>query len=119
MGAERDEDAELALTELRGEIDSVKQQHYAERPDGGVDMEADEDELMEQGVAQFRGQLEDDEFEEEMYVGEGEDVGGGEAGAAGAEEQDMGIEEAKHQPEHIGEENDIVYNSSTLPFRSL
>jgi len=25
MGAERDEDAELALSELRGEIDSVKQ----------------------------------------------------------------------------------------------
>jgi hypothetical protein len=82
-------------------------------------MEADEDELMEQGVAQFRGQREDDEFDEEMDVGEGDDVGDGEAGAAGAEEQDMGIEEAKHQPEHIGEEKDIVDNSSTLPLSSL
>ena len=51
-----------------------------------------------------------------MDVGEGEDVGDGEAGA---EEQDMGIQEAKYQPEHIGEEKDIVDNSSTLPFRSL
>jgi hypothetical protein len=82
-------------------------------------MEADEDELMEQGVAQFRGQREDDEFDEEMDVGEGDDVGDGEAGAAGAEEQDIGIEEAKHQPEHIGEEKDIVDNSSTLPLSSL
>lgn len=82
----------------------------------------------EQGVGQLRGQLEEDDFDEEMIVGEGEDAGNGASGAVGAvgtvgavgaEEQDMGIEEAKHQPEHIEEEKDIVDNPSTLPFRSL
>jgi hypothetical protein len=100
-------------------MDSLKQQYDVQYPDEGADMEADEDELMEQGVAQLRGQLEEDEFDEEMDMGRSEDLGDGVASAAGAKEQNMGNEEAKHQPEHIGEEKDIIDNSSTLPFRSL
>lgn len=104
MGAGRDEDAELALAELRDEIDSLKRQHDAERPGEGVDMQSDEDKLMEQGAAQLRGQLEEDEFDDEMDVDEHVDEDDGAADLAGADEQDLGTEEAKHQPEHIEEE---------------
>jgi hypothetical protein len=39
------------------------------------------------------------------------------AGVACGEEQDMSTENAKHQPEHIVEEKEMVGSTSTLPFR--
>jgi hypothetical protein len=116
MGAERDEEAELALAELCDEIDLLKRQRDIKRPDEGVDIEGDEQEPIEQGAAQLRGQLEEDEFDEEMHMNKG----GGAAdvvGVACGEEQDMGTEKAKHQPEHIVEEKEMVDSTSTLPFR--
>jgi len=65
VGAERDEETELALTELRDAY------HAAERPDEGVDMQAANDELMDQAVAQLGEQLEEDEYDVEMEVDEG------------------------------------------------
>jgi hypothetical protein len=118
MGAERDEEAELALIELRDEIDSLKRYHKSERPEEGVDMQGDEGKLMEQGAVQLRGQLEEVEFDEKMDVDVNEGDGAADvAGAAGAEEQGMGAEKAKHQPEHIEEEKEMAHNTSTLPFR--
>lgn len=117
MGAERDEDAELALAELRDKIDSLKRQHDAERPDAGVDMQSDEGKLMEQGDAQLCGQLEEDELDEEMDMDEHVDGGDGAADVAGANAQGLGAEKAKHPPEHIGEQKEMVDNTSTLPFR--
>ena len=46
---------ELALAELRGEIDSLKGQHDTERPDEGVQMQGDENEPMKKGAARLRG----------------------------------------------------------------
>jgi hypothetical protein len=108
LGAERDEEAELALTELRDDIDSLKRHHDSERPDEGVDMQVD-DELIQQGATQLREQLEEEELDEEMDVDEAA------AGAAGAEE-DIGEKKTKHQPEHI-EEEEMAHTTSTLPFR--
>ena len=71
---------------------------------------------MEQGAAQLRGQLEEDEFDDEMDVDEHVDEDDGAADLAGADEQDLGTEEAKHQPEHIEEEK--VTTSRHCPFAS-
>jgi hypothetical protein len=116
MGAKRDEEVELALAELRSEIDSLKRQNYIERPGEGVDIERDEQELMEQGAVQLRGQLEEDKFDEEMDISKDDDAADV-VGMACCEEQDMSTENAEHQPEHIVEEKEMVDSTSTLPFR--
>lgn len=53
MGAERGEDAELALAELRDEIDSLKRQHDAERPDEGVNVPPDGTSSWSKGLRSF------------------------------------------------------------------
>lgn len=83
MGAESDEETELALADLRDETDAPKQQHYAERPNEGADMQADEDKFMEQGVPQLHEQAKEDGFGGQMGMSEGKGV----AGVASAEEQ--------------------------------
>lgn len=115
-GAKRDEEAELALAELRSEIDSLKRQHDAERPGEGVDIKGNEQELMEQGAAQLRGQLEEGIIDEEMDMNKG-DGAADVMGVACGEEQEMSTEGTKHQPEHIVEEKEMVDRTSTLPFR--
>lgn len=117
MGAERGEDAELALAELCDEMDSLKRQHDAERPDEGVNVPPDEDKLLEQAAAQLRGLLERDEFDKETNVDEYVDEGDCAADVAGADEHDLGAEKAKHQLEHTVEEKEMLDNTSTLPFR--
>lgn len=80
-------------------------------------MQSDEDKLMEQGDAQLRRQLEEDEFHEEIDVDEQADGGDDAADVAGADEQDLGAETMKHKLEHIEEEKEMVDNTSTLPSR--
>lgn len=65
-----DEAAEHALTELRDGIDSLKQQNDAQRRDGGIDTQADEEELVEAAATYHRGQAEEDAFDEEMDLEE-------------------------------------------------
>lgn len=90
------------LTNLRDGINSLKRQLNMQRPDEGVEMQADDDELTDQEVAQFCGQLDEDEFVEEMEMGEGES----EAVVEGAEKQGTGIEKEKHQLKHAEEERE-------------
>lgn len=97
------------MSELGNEIDSLKRQHDAERPDESVDMQEDEDELMEQGAAQLREQLEEDESDDEIDMDEGDN-------ATDDEEKDLGTEKTKHQLEHIEEEKEMANSTSKLSF---
>jgi hypothetical protein len=96
------------LTELREAIDSLRRHHASERPNEGVNMQADNDELVVQGLAQLCEQLEEDEYDVEMEVDEG--------GRGGESVADVTSAEEKHQPKHVEEEQEVLDNTATLPF---
>ena len=89
----------------------MKRELNAQRPDEGVDLEADEEELIEQGATQLlREQMEETEHDEEME--DTKDV----SGLEDATEQVKGAgEEENSQRKDTGQEE---ANTSTLPFRS-
>jgi hypothetical protein len=100
-------ETERTLTQLRDEIKLMKRELDAQRPDEAVDLEADEEELIEQEAAKLL-QMEETEYDENMD--ESEDI----ADTADAKEQHKGAEtpdgsQRKHTEEEV---------ATTLPFRS-
>lgn len=95
------------MTQLRNEIDLMKRELGAQRPNEAVDMEADEEELVEQEATKL---LQTEETDDDQDMDRSEDM----ADAADAKEQHKDTEAPNgSQRKHTEEEK-----ATTLPFRS-